>query len=101
MTARPSPFAATPASGIPPAPQLSFLDEALVIAHHELRLDLLNRIHGHTHHDQKRSAAEIERHVQSFQDKPPHVIIEPGAQGSWQVVQVYTGDHPFREQADS
>src|SRR5438309_9241382 len=101
MTARPSPFAATPASGIPPAPQLSFLDEALVIAHHELRFDLLNRIHGHTHHDQTRSAAEIERYVQAFEDEPPHVVIEPGAQVSGQAVEVDAGDHPSRKQAHS
>src|SRR5205807_2160176 len=88
-------------SGIPPAPEPSFFDEALVVAHHELRFDLLNRIHGHTHHDQKRSAAKIERYVQAFENEPPHVIIEPSAQGSRQMVEVDTGDHPFREQADS
>src|SRR6266702_2874287 len=100
MTARPNTFAATPASGIPPAPQPSFLDEALVIAHHQLRFDLLNRIHGHTHHDQQRGAAEIERYVQAFEHEPPHVFIEPGAQSSGQVVQVDTGDKPFGQQAD-
>src|ERR1700730_5057730 len=101
MTARPSPLAATPASGISPAPQLSFLDEALVVAHHELRFDLLDRIHGHAHDHQERSAAKIKRHVESLQDESPHVIIEPGAQRSGQVVQMYAGDHPFRKQADS
>src|SRR5579864_8079787 len=104
ITARPSPFAAsrasTGASGISPAPQLSFLDEALVIAHDQLRFDLLNGIHGHADHDQKRSAAEIEIDVQPFEHESPHMVIEPGAQSSGQMMEVNTRDHPFREQTD-
>src|SRR5579872_2597583 len=104
MTARPSPLAATwvsgRASGISPAPQLSFLDEALVIAHHELGFDLLNRIHGHADHDEQRSAAEIEIDVQPFEHESPHMVIEPSAQSSGQMMEVNTRDHPFREQAD-
>src|SRR4029077_20280301 len=98
MTARPSPFAATPASGISPAPQLSFLDEALVIPHHELRFDLLNRIHSHAHHDQERGSAEVEGDIQSFLNESPHVVIKPRPQGTGQVMEVDTGDHPLWEQ---
>jgi hypothetical protein len=36
-----------------------------VIPHHQLRFQLLHRIHGHADHDQQRSAAEIKLHVQS------------------------------------
>src|SRR5260370_21556357 len=101
MAARPNPFAATPASGIPPAPQLSFLDEAFVIAHHELSFDLLNRIHGHTHDDEQGGRTEIEVSFEALEHEPPHVLIEPGAHGSRQMVKMDTCNHPFREQAYS
>src|SRR5215204_2218582 len=36
------------------------LQEALVVAHHELRLDLLHGVEGHADDDQDRGAAEVE-----------------------------------------
>src|SRR4051794_12374191 len=38
----------------------AFLHEPLVVAHHELALDLLNRVHRDAHHDEERGAAEVE-----------------------------------------
>src|ERR1700722_9597198 len=38
-------------SAISAAPQLALLHKALVIAHHELRFDLLHGVHGHTDND--------------------------------------------------
>src|SRR5579884_1287224 len=104
MTAWPRPFAdtraSTGASGIPPAPQLSFLDESFVIAHHELRFNLLNGIHGHADDDEQRGAAEVEVYVQPLQNKPPHMVIEPSAHSSGQVVEMDASDHPLRQQTD-
>src|ERR1700733_5752599 len=97
ITARPSVWRCT--SSIPAAPQLSFLDEALVIAHHQLCLDLLHSIHGHAHHNEQRSAAEIKRNVQTLEHEPPHVVVEPGAHDARQVLQVHACNHPFRQQA--
>src|SRR5215218_4431196 len=51
---RPGSGSATPATD--PAP----LHEALVVAHHELALDLLDGVHRHADHDQQRGAAEVE-----------------------------------------
>src|SRR3954464_639103 len=36
------------------------LQEALVVAHHQLRLELLHRVEGHAHDDEQRGAAEEE-----------------------------------------
>src|SRR5215217_3995158 len=38
----------------------SLLEEALVVAHHELRLELLHGVQRHADHDQDRGAAEVE-----------------------------------------
>src|SRR5436305_15327548 len=48
------------------------LHEAFVVAHHELALDLLDRVHGDAHHDQQRGAAEVEL--------DPHPLGEPARQ---------------------
>ena len=40
--------------------QLGSLEEALVVAHHQLRLELLHRVERHADHDQDRGAAEVE-----------------------------------------
>src|SRR3954453_15884069 len=47
-TRAPEEGSATPPTD--PAP----LHEAFVVAHHELALDLLDRVHGNAHHDQQR-----------------------------------------------
>ena len=38
----------------------ALLQEALVVAHHQLRLELLHRVQRHADHDQDRGAAEVE-----------------------------------------
>src|SRR5919112_2038576 len=38
----------------------SLLQEALVVAHHQLRLELLHGVQGHADHDQDRRTAEVE-----------------------------------------
>src|SRR4051812_45274930 len=51
-------FRAKPLS--PPPADPAALHEPVIVAHDQLRLDLLDRIHGHAHHDQQRRAAEVE-----------------------------------------
>src|SRR5580704_4752701 len=95
-----APFSARPTSGIAPAPQLTFLDKAFVIAHDELRFDLLHGIHRHAHDNQKRGTAEIKRNVQPLKHETPHMVVKPYAQSSGKVMQVNTSNHPFREEAN-
>src|SRR3954470_11311493 len=57
-----------PAPGGPSRMRLSSLtgradylfEEALVVAHHQLRLELLHRVQRDAHHDQDRGASEVE-----------------------------------------
>src|SRR5882757_7847689 len=59
MPALPRPPSADPAAA---------RGETVVVAHDQLRLDLVDRIHGHADHDQKRGAAEVEAHVEAVGD---------------------------------
>src|SRR4029453_6185278 len=62
----------TPPAGGPSTPSPTDpapLHEPLVVAHHELALDLLDGVHRDAHHDEERRAAEIEL--------DPHALGEP------------------------
>src|SRR5687768_12426888 len=48
------PFSAAPAT------DATLLHEPLVVAHHELAFDLLDRVHRDADHDEERGAAEVE-----------------------------------------
>src|SRR4030042_1585982 len=62
------------ASPSSPNATLAGAAEAVVVAHHELRLDLRHRVHGHAHHDQEGRAAEEEVEVQALGDPPETVV---------------------------
>src|SRR5205807_5118418 len=49
--------------------------KAFIVAHDELGFDLIDRIHGDTHHDQKRRTPEIKGNVETIQD-PCRKLIE-------------------------
>src|SRR5581483_9207102 len=85
--------------GTAPADASTARGKALVMAHDELRLNLLHGIHGDADHDQQRSAAEIKRHAQTIGD-PRRQSFKEGPQGAGQVVQVNAGDHPLRNKGD-
>ena len=53
--------------------------ESFVIPHDQLRFQLLHGVHGNTHDDQQRSAAEIKLHAKSIEHEAPHMTIEPVA----------------------
>src|SRR6185436_19501397 len=57
-----------PSSAAPPTDP-SLLHEPLIVAHHELALDLLDRVHRDADHDEERRAAEVE--------VDPHALGEP------------------------
>src|ERR1700756_5297787 len=68
--------------------------------HDELSLDLVNGIHGHAHHDQERSAAEVEIHAQAVQQKLREVGVDEIADER-QMLQVNSGDHYVRNEAEN
>src|SRR5581483_8752999 len=68
--------------------------ESFIVAHHQLRFDLVDRVHGHADHDQQGSAAKVEVHVQAVGDPGWQLLKERADQP--QVVEMQTGDHPFR-----
>src|SRR5258708_2194029 len=65
------------------------------MAHDQLRLDLIHRVHGNANHNQQRSPAEVEIDVQSVQH-PVWQAFEKAADWPDQVIQVDTNHQPFR-----
>src|ERR1700722_11049825 len=72
--------------------------EAIVMAHDQLRLDLVDRIHRHAHDDQERGTAEVEAHVQSVGDPSGQFFEESAYQPK--VIEVNTTDQDLRNQRD-
>ena len=72
------------------------------MAHDQLRLDLIDRIHRHANHDQQRRSAKIELHVQTFQQEAQVQVgehtVDPVADQR-QVLQLDAGDHQVGNQA--
>src|SRR5580698_9121861 len=90
---------ANPTSLVAAPTHSTLAHKTVVVPHHQLRFELLHRIHRHTDHDQQRSAAKIELHVQAGQNEARHMHIKPIADQR-QMLQVDSGDHPFRQQAN-
>src|SRR4029077_756497 len=61
-----------PPAADPPCPGR----KALIMAHDQLRLYLVDRIHGHAYDDQQRCSTEVELHVQPVQQEPREIIID-------------------------
>src|SRR6185369_13510437 len=78
----------------------SALHESVVVAHDELRLDLLDRVHGHTDDDQQRRAAEVELVAHAFREPERQRAIERGADAERQLIHVNAGDQELRQDAD-
>src|SRR5580698_1795881 len=72
--------------------------EAIVVAHDELRLHLVYGVHGHTYHDEQRSAPEVEADVQAVGDPGGQLFEEAADQPK--VVQVNAADQHLRNQRD-
>src|SRR5271166_3707815 len=74
--------------------------EALVVAHDELRLDLVYRVHGHTHHDQQRCSTKIEIDVQAIQ-KPARKIGVNEVSDHRQPLQLDSRNHDLRNDREN
>src|SRR5438874_6043712 len=73
--------------------------ESFVVAHDELRFDLLDGIHGHADHDEQRGAAEIKVHAQSV-SHPGRQIGKEITDRTPKVIEVGAGDHELGNQGD-
>src|SRR5579863_4290970 len=100
---RPDPFSALPT---PRQPQNSLCPrpaatnssaargESVVVSHDQLRFYLRHRIHRHTHYNQQRRTAKVERHAQTIR-YPGWQPFEKCSHRAPQMVQVNTCDHPL------
>ncbi len=70
----------------PSADAASSRGKPFVMAHNQLRLNLIDGIHRHAYDDQQRCAAEIEVHVQSVQQKAREMRIDKLTQRRWRQV---------------
>src|ERR1022692_1293019 len=73
--------------------------ETLIMTHHQLRLDLIDRVHGHAYDDQQRGPAKVEVHTQSI-GHPGRQAFEECSDGTKQMIEVNARDHPFRNEGD-
>src|SRR5580704_19596561 len=80
--------------------QFAAADEAVIISHHELRFELLHRIHRHAYYNQQRSSAEVKSDAQAFEQESPRVFVEPDADRTRQMLEMHAGNHPLGNQAD-
>src|SRR5215207_11516801 len=82
-----------------PTTDTGLLHEPIVVAHDQLRLDLLNSVHRHTDDDQQRCAAEVELHAHTLGDEPGQRRIEllpdPG-----DLLNLEPGDQELRQDRD-
>src|SRR5262249_25536718 len=72
--------------------------EAVIVAHNELRLHLVHRVHSHTYHDQQRGAAKIEADVEPVCDPGGQLLKEGPNQP--QIIEVDAADQHLRDQRD-
>src|SRR5687767_5163076 len=78
----------------------ALLHEAVVMAHDQLGLDLLHRVHGHAYDDQQRGAAEVEAQPHALGDPERQDAIEERADAERELLHVDTGDEELRQDAD-
>src|ERR1700693_1726251 len=101
IPARPSPCKTPtpPRSAVTSATQLSLLHKSFVVPHHQLGLDLLDCIHRHADHDQKRGAAKIKINFQPFQNEAPHMIVKHRSDKR-QMLKVNAGHEELRQETN-
>src|SRR5579875_3832914 len=64
--------------------------------HNQLGFDLLDGVHGDSHHNQQRGAAKVEVDVEAMKKPTGKVCIKPRAsQPGWEVVQSQARKHDF------
>src|SRR5579862_8606626 len=86
---------------LPPAADPAFPCKPFIVAHHQLRFQLLDRVHRHPDHDEQRGAAKIKVDAQTVQNPLWEVTVKPvAAEPVGQMVQMNTGNHPFGKHAN-
>src|SRR5215471_11891338 len=84
-----------------PAADPAFPCKSFVIAHDQLRFQLLDGIHRDTDNDQQRCTAEIKVHAQTVQNPLGENAVKPvAAKPDRQVIEVNARDHPLRKKAN-
>src|ERR1700758_3598700 len=74
--------------------------KSVIVAHDQLRLNLLDRIHRHAHDDQQRCSAKIKCHAQTI-GHPVRKHFEESSDRSVKMVEVNPGDHPFGDKRNN
>src|SRR5580658_5461405 len=85
---------------LPSTAQPALPSKTFVIPHHQLRFELLDRIHGHADDDQERGAAEVKLHAQTLEKPHREMAVKPRADSPAKVIEVNSRDHPFRQQTN-
>src|SRR5258706_14868807 len=83
----------------PPADTAAF-HESVVMAHDELRFDLLDRIHRHADDDEEGGSTEVEVEAHTRRHPGRQHPVEPGAEAERQLGHVDAGDEELGEDAD-
>src|SRR3954467_5060231 len=73
--------------------------KSVIVPHDQLRLDLIDRIHGHANHNQQRRSPKIKGDTQAVQH-PVGQTLKEWSKWTEQVVQVDTDHQPFRYEGD-
>src|SRR5579862_3183028 len=71
--------------------------KSFIVAHDQLRLDLVDGVHGHAHHNQQRGAAEVKVYSQTVQQPAREISVDEVAHQR-HALQRDTADHDLRNQ---
>src|SRR6185369_15873783 len=84
-----------------PAADPAFPCKSFIVAHDQLRFQLLDRVHSDADDDQQRCTTKIEVDAQTVQNPLRENTVKPRAtEPGGQVIQVNAGDHPLGQQAN-
>src|SRR5262249_24193815 len=98
--ARPASLRRLPRS-LPPAADPALPCKTFIVAHDQLRFELLDGVHRDTDDDQQRGAAKIKVDGQTVQDPLREMTVKPIAtHPPGQVVEMDACNHPLRQEAD-
>src|ERR1019366_1058672 len=84
--------------GFPSADTTGARGKAVIVAHDQLRFDLVDGVHGHTHDDEQRSATEVEVDPQTVRRPVRQALEEPSDEE--QFVKTDAGDQERGHQRD-
>ena len=68
--------------------------KSVIVAHNQLRLDLLHRVHGHAHYDQQGRTTKVKVHSQTIQH-PVRQRFEYSSERAIKMVKVNASNQPL------